>query len=70
VSEPPPYLTVEQYAQHRSVSERTMWSWIQKGLVPVVRTGARIVRIQTSHADFLLDTPDPPKNKRSRRSCK
>lgn len=49
-----PYLTVEQYAQHRNVSVRTIFNWMKDGAIPVSRKG-RVTRINAAVADSFLD---------------
>lgn len=40
-----PYLTVEQVAARYQVSRSLVYAWCRNGGVPVVRLGARLVRI-------------------------
>lgn len=47
-------LTPEQAAEVLQVSKRTMYEWLRKGEIPVVRIGERLVRVRES--DVL--TPD------------
>ena len=66
------YLTVTEYAGHRKVSKRTVYTWISLGL-PSVKQG-RTRRIRWEEADRFIDggglnpqkAPEPPPAKRTR----
>lgn len=45
-----PLLTVRQAATEYGKSERTIWSWIEKGALPYVRVGPKpgVIRLRRS----------------------
>ena len=57
-----PLLPVSEVAKRFSVSDQTIYRWIDDGLLPVVKV-RRLLRIRTSDVDRLLadaSRPAPP----------
>lgn len=48
-------LTVKEYAAVERVSERTVWTWIGKGAVPIRRTPGGRVRVLILGSQQLQD---------------
>ena len=50
-----PLLTVPQFAEMCSVSERLAWRWVKRGEVPVIHPcGTRVVRITPEDASAFV----------------
>ena len=47
-------LTVKEFAAHERVTERTVWTWIAKGAIPVRRTPGGRVRIPVDRRTVLV----------------
>jgi excisionase family DNA binding protein len=45
---PDQLLAMKAVAAILGVSKRTLWSWIAAGLLPVVRLGSRVVRVESA----------------------
>jgi excisionase family DNA binding protein len=60
------YVTIQQYADHRATSKRTVERWVKAGLPSVKQGGQR--RIKKEEADFFIDTAGLDKPKRAYRT--
>lgn len=50
-----PYLTINEAAIMRSVSRRTIYNWIRKGLVEIKRTPSGKIRISKQSLELRED---------------
>ncbi len=58
-SDDDPLLLVSEVAKRFSVSDQTVYRWIDDGLLPVVKV-RRLIRIRTSDVDRLLADASRP----------
>ena len=54
-------LSINQLADHLTVSPKTIYGWIYKGLIPFVRIGPRVIRFDRRKIDeWILQNQKEP----------
>lgn len=53
------FLTARDVADRFSVSERAIYSWVDRGLLPAVRVGTRLIRFTEEGLAEFLRRSDP-----------
>ena len=48
-------INIEDAAGRLGVSRRTLWSWIQSGVVPVIRLSTKTIRIDSEDLSQFID---------------
>jgi excisionase family DNA binding protein len=52
------YLTAEDVAERFKVSTRTVYLWVDRGLLPATRIGPRLIRFTEKGVEEFLQTSD------------